>query len=313
MTSPWLSVLMPVYDGAATLSRTLASLHGLCDGIEILAVVQQSEDGSRELLQAESKRLPLSIIEAPHSRNWMRNTNIALSKAVAPYSTMLHQDDLWRPDRAKALQKLSIQHAEARLWVHAADYIDADDRIIGRAAPPFGREPTLVDSETAVARLIVQNTIALPAAMFRRDDALAGGGLDEDLWYTADWDLWLRLARLGPVSWTPRVLSAFRLHKASLTMTGSRDSAEFRRQLSIPVDRHLSALSPNQAKASEPLARLSNELNVCLSGAYHGSRLSCWKTAARIMLLGPARLRKFLAYTNIINRLRPRLRLLGQG
>ncbi|NJM84288.1 MAG: glycosyltransferase [Tabrizicola sp.] len=313
MTDPWLSVLMPVYDGATTLPRTLASLKGQCDGVEILAVVQQSRDGSRSLLEGAARHLPLRIIDAPESRNWMRNTNIALAEARAPLASMLHQDDLWRPGRAIALRKRSAEHPEARLWVHAADYINADDRIIGRAAPPFGRKAALVDSETAVTRLLVQNTIPLPAAMFRRDDALQGGGLDEDLWYTADWDLWLRLARLGPLSWAPDPLAAFRIHSSSLTMTGSRDGADFRRQLSIPVDRHITALPAPRAREVEPLARLSNELNACLAGAYHGSASGCWRTAARIVMLGPARWRPFFAYTNIINRLRPRLRLRGQG
>jgi glycosyltransferase involved in cell wall biosynthesis len=307
MTNPWLSVLMPIHDGAATLPRTLASLRNQTDGVEILAVVQRSGDGSRELLAAAA------IIDAPESRTWMRNTNIALKRARAPLATMLHQDDLWRPGRALALQRMAREHPQAHLWVHGADYIDADDRIIGRAAPPFGRKTMLIDGETALTRLIVQNTIPLPAAMFRRDDALQGGGLDEDLWYTADWDLWLRLAQLGSVSWTPEPLAAFRIHRASLTVTGSRNDADFRRQLSIPVDRHLTALSSGQAKAMEPLARASNDLNACLAGALHGNGPSWWHTAARIVLLGPLRWRQFFTYTNIANRLRPRLRLRGQG
>ncbi|MCX7289403.1 MAG: glycosyltransferase [Rhodobacterales bacterium] len=313
MTAPWLSVLMPIHDGAATLSRTLASLQDQCDGVEVLAVVQRSTDGSRALLEAAARHLDLTIIDAPDSRNWMRNTNIALERASAPLATMLHQDDLWRPGRGPALKRMATDHPDARLWVHAAHYIDEADRIIGRAAPPFGSETGQVDSQTALARLIVQNSIALPAAMFRTQDALQDGGLDEELWYTADWDLWLRLARLGPVSWTPEALAAFRIHKSSLTMTGSRDDADFRRQLSIPVDRHIAALSAAQAKAMEPLARASNDLNACLAGAFHGNGPTWGRTIARIVMLGPLRWPKFFAYTNIINRLRPRLRLRGQG
>jgi glycosyltransferase involved in cell wall biosynthesis len=313
MTNPWLSVLMPIHDGAATLPRTLASLAGQTDGIEILAVVQKSTDGSREQLEAAASLLPLGIIEAPESRNWMRNTNIAMAQARAPLATMLHQDDLWRPGRAHALQRMATDCPTASLWVHAADYVDAEDRIIGRAAPPFGPKAVQIDSETALARLIVQNTVPLPAAMFRCADALQGGGLDESLWYTADWDLWLRLAKLGPLCWRPETLAAFRIHASSLTITGSRDDADFRRQLAIPVDRHLAALPAAQARAMEPLARLSNDLNACLAGAFHGNGPSWWRTLARIVLLGPLRWRQFFAFTNIINRLRPRLRLRKQG
>lgn len=64
MTTPWLSVLMPIYKGAATLPRTLASLEGQGLGIEMIAVVQDGTDGSRAMLQAVPG---LRIIDAPDS------------------------------------------------------------------------------------------------------------------------------------------------------------------------------------------------------------------------------------------------------
>jgi len=309
MSGPWLSVLMPVFNGAATLERTLDSLARQSEGIEVIAVDQASGDGSRALLQARAADLNLTIIDASESRSWMRNTNIALKAARAPLVTMLHQDDLWRPNRADALRRMAEEQPGVRLWLHAADYIDAEDRVIGRAAPPFGPRPSVLTGADALTHLLVQNTVALPSAMFRREDALSFGGLDETLWYTADWDLWLRLARLGRVSWMPEALAAFRVHRGSLTMTGSRDGPAFREQLEIPLARHLPALPAEESARVGRIAGLSNELNAALAGAYHDNGADLRATLLRIVALGPKGWRVFLRDTNIIGRVLPRLRL----
>ena len=303
---------MPIYNGAATLPRTLASLSDQLDGVEVLAVVQSSEDGSRSVLEEQAQTMNLRIIDAPDSKTWMRNTNIALAEARAAHVTMLHQDDLWRPGRAVALQTMIKSMPDARLWLHAADFIDDQDRKVGRFAPPFGMNPSKLTSAEALTHLLVQNTVALPAAMFRRQDALGTGGLDESLWYTADWDLWLRLTRLGPVAWTPAALSAFRIHSKSLTMTGSRNADGFRHQLAVPVDRHIVALLPDEARKTSRLAGISNELNVCLANTYHGNRADIWRLGLKILRLGPFGWRRLLRDTNIIGRVLPRLKLRQQ-
>jgi hypothetical protein len=313
VTAPWLSVLMPVYNGAVTIPATLASIENHGPGIEVIAVDQASRDGSRDLLRTWSGRLDLRIVDAPDSDSWMRNTNIALAEAKAPLVTMLHQDDLWRPGRGAALKAMAALWPEARLWLHAADYVDARGRKVGRFAPPFGPAPALLDGERALERLLVQNTVALPAAMFRRDDALALGGLDETLWYTADWDLWLRLAQLGPVAWRPDPLAAFRVHAGSLTIGGSSDTQGLRQQLAVPLERHLSALPPRTARQVGRLAALSNACNLCLAGAYHGRAAPYGRTLLGLIALGPLGWHRFLRDTNIIGRVAPRLRLKRAG
>ena len=68
--------------------------------------------------------------------------------------------------------------------------------------------------------LLVQNSIAMPAPIFDRQTYRNVGGLDESLWYTPDWDLWLKLAAAGPARYDPYPRTAFRIHGHSLTMTG---------------------------------------------------------------------------------------------
>lgn len=310
--APWLSVLMPVYNGAATLGDSLTSLVGQADGIEVILVDQASDDDSCEVAKGFCNRLDLRIISAPDNKNWVQNTNLALSLARAPRATMLHQDDLWRPGRAALLRRMFDAHPDAALWVHGADYIDDKGRMVGRLTPPFGRRAGLVPSQQALARLMVQNTVAIPAPAFSVALARRDGGLDPSLWYTADWDFWLRLMRGGDLAWSPECAAAFRLHAGSLTVTGSRDGAGFRRQLEIPLERHLVALPQPLRRRVARRARASNALNFWMAAAYHGQRPPLAPILWQLLCLGPVGGVAFLRDSRLIARVAARLSLLAK-
>ncbi|MDA7963937.1 glycosyltransferase [Ruegeria sp.] len=311
MTQPWLSVIMPIFNGQATLETALSSLAGQCEGLEIIAVDQGSTDGSREILEAAQARFPLQIIDNPNGRSWTENTNFGLRQARAPLVTMLHQDDIWLPGRAALLKDMSTRFHEVDIWVHGADLIDSQGKTVGQMCPPFGDTPRVLFPDEALSHLIVQNTVALPAVMFRRDIVLDRGGLDETLWYTADWDLWLRLSRNG-LAWNPRHASAFRIHAKSLTMTGSRDLQSFKRQLEIPLDRHLAELPDQLTTRARKRAEAANALNVCLAGLHHRDLRGLGAALRAALLLGPFEWRGFLRSTQIVQRLTPRLKLAMQ-
>ncbi len=67
-------------------------------------------------------------------------------------------------------------------------------RGLWRCPLPQGRVP----EPLLATRLLIQNFISVPAYVFRRDAYQAVGGMDPALWYTADWDLWVKLGRFGP-------------------------------------------------------------------------------------------------------------------
>ncbi|WP_299987713.1 glycosyltransferase [uncultured Ruegeria sp.] len=308
MTQPWLTVIMPIYNGRATLGTALSSLEGQSDGLEIIAVDQGSTDGSRELLEAACARLPIRIIDNPTGRSWTQNTNYGLREAAAKLITMLHQDDIWAPGRSALLKDISTEYPDVDLWIHGADIIDRKGKAVGRMCPPFGGSRRVLSFQEALSDLIVQNTMALPAVMFKRDAAINKGGLDEELWYTADWDLWLSLAKNG-VGWDPTPAAAFRIHAESQTMTGSRDLQSFKRQLQIPIERHLEHLPIRLRKMARKRAEAANALNVCLASLHHRRLQGIGSALRAFVLLGPFEWRDFLKSSQIVNRLVPRLKL----
>ena len=155
---------------------------------------------------------------------------------------------------------------------------------------------------------MVQNFIAIPAPIFSRQAALSVGGLDEGLWYAADWDLWLKLAVLGPTVYHGRPLAAFRVHGSSQTMQGA--AAEMRRQLELVLDRHLPLWQAHQPGRTEvgAAARLSVELNHALADAVCGRRPSWWSLVRHFLALGLSGGHRFLRDSHIVERVRARLR-----
>lgn len=304
-SEPWLSVLMPVFNGAATLGKSLDSMARQAQGVEVVIVDQGSSDESRDIAASFSDRIDLRLISAPENANWVQNTNLALQSARGAHCTILHQDDIWLPGRGDALGRMFAAHPEAALWVHAAHFLGEADRVVGRFAPPFGDKARLISGKEAHERLIVQNTMALPAVAFRRDTALRLGGLDESLWYTADWDFWLKLILAGPLSWSPKALAGFRLHPGSQTMRRSHDAEEFRAQLEVPFQRHCAGAGADVLKR----ARMSNAMNVWLAGRYHGNPAPMRPLIQHLAGLGPMGAWRFFRDSRLIQRLVPRLRM----
>jgi hypothetical protein len=131
--------------------------------------------------------------------------------------------------------------------------------------------------------------------------------LDENLWYTADWDMWLKLAALGPVYYHDTVTVGFRIHGASQTVTGSRDTGDFAQQMQIVLDRHLDTLGGGSTGV-ERAARASIAVNTALAAASTGDVGSLLRAAGRVLGLGPSGIHRYLRDSRILERVAPRIR-----
>ena len=151
-----------------------------------------------------------------------------------------------------------------------------------------------------------------PSPVIRRDAWLACGGLDEALWYTADWDLYLKLARAGKITVRPEPTTAFRLHGGSLTMAGRSDLNEFRQQLESVLERHMEE-RPNTPHALVSRARASIDVNCAIAAASAGKLGSSPGALLALARLGPRGLARYITQSRIIDRVRPRLKLKLSG
>lgn len=307
MTTPWLSVIVPTFNGARYLPAALDSAQSqTLDGVEIVVVDDGSTDDTLAILSNYRDRLPLTVIER-RIGNWAANSNLGLEHARGEWACFLHQDDEWRPGRlTKIRRRLSDESA---LMLHAASFIDSAGRTVGRWSCPLPSGEAGSPPQKTIARLLVQNFVPLPAATFRRADALKVGGLNPELWFTADWDLWLKLAALGRTTYLPSALAAFRLHGQSQTVVRSGRSAEMRNQYQAVFNAHWPVWRDRldcPARVAEA-ARLAREINIALSARHHGERV-IWSTFSVAAAVGPGTWAYCLWNSRLVERVVSRLR-----
>lgn len=298
---------MPCYRGEQWIDASLGSLaREGSEGVEVLVIDSSPTSTAREIAQSYSDRLRIRVFERCDLGSWQAKTNFGVEMADSSHICWLGVDDLWLPGRAAAIRAWVEAAPDVSLHLGPSAIIDGKGRKLGIWRCPLPANVEL-RSSLVTERLLVQNFVAAPAPVFRRDAWRGCGGLDEGLWYTADWDMWLKLAARGPVYYHDSITVGFRIHGGSLTVTGSHDSSDFARQMQIVLDRHLAKLG-NCSKAIERVARTSIAVNTELSSAASGNMKSLFRAALGVARLGPVGINRYLRDSRIVERLMPRIR-----
>jgi glycosyltransferase involved in cell wall biosynthesis len=314
MRQPWLSVLIPTYNGEDYLPLALNSVLVQGDtnieGIECIVIDDGSNDSTLSILNSYIDKLPLKILQRSRSGNWVANTNHALSVARTEYVCFLHQDDIWLKGRLEIMKRLIEQYPKTNLFLHPSKFIDAKGNYLGLWRCPLPPYPSVIDSSMMIERLLVQNFISIPAPIFKREVALDAGGLDEKLWYTADWDFWLKVASYGETMYYPKPLSAFRVHPTSQTVLRSARLQDFQKQLESVLEKHMASWEANERvkKATWQAARFSIDMNTTLAGRIHGEKTSLLKLLYSFLVLGASGWRRYLRDSRIWERVYARLK-----
>lgn len=309
---PWITVIMPSYKGERWIDTSLSSLvREEAEGVEVLVIDSSPTSEARDIAHSYSDRLRIRVFERCDLRSWQTKTNYGVEMAESNHICWLGVDDLWLPGRAKAVRSWVEAAPDAPLHLAASAIVDKDGRRLGLWRCPLPANVELQPS-LVIERLLVQNFVAAPAPVFRRDAWRACGGLDENLWYTADWDMWLNLTACGPVYYHDSPTVGFRIHQGSLTVTGSHDTAAFKQQMQTVLDRHLTRLDGG-SKAVERAARASISVNTALSSASAGDMTDLWRAAFEVARLGPIGIGRYLRDSRIAERMVPRIRAKLKG
>lgn len=310
--NPWLTVIIPVHNGAPLLDAALAGIAAEDPaGVEVL-IFNSADDGgaARQIADSYADRIAITWHDRADLSNWTFKANAAVELARAPHFSVLCHDDFWLPGHLASIRRSLAAQRGAVMSVAPSRFASPEGKLLGRWGLPFA--PGLVEGQRFGSALLVQNTVAVNGVVLRRDAFLAAGGFDEALWYSADWDLYLKMARAGAIDVRSEVTTAYRVHGNAQTVTASRDIAEFRRQLDQVVDRHLLAFtSPHSAV--DQRVRASIEINCALALAASGKKAGLLRSMLQLMQLGPRQVLRLFDETRLIDRLRPRLRLALTG
>ncbi|WP_082919611.1 hypothetical protein [Sphingobium sp. EP60837] len=306
--TPWLSVIIPVHMGAQFLPMTLASAAAEDPtGVEF-RIYNSGDDNGAARRAAAPFFCRMNIIweDVPDLLPWTSKTNKGVHDAGAPHVVMLHQDDLWLPGHLDAVRTALQSWPDAVMSIGASRFVAAEGRLLGHWRLPFAAG--LHEGAALRDILLVQNNIAIPSPVIRREAWLAIGGMEEALWFTADWDLYLKIMKLGRVGVRNAVTTGFRIHGGSLTIKGSRDPAAFLGQFRVVLNNHADAFE-QLSLANKNKVCASIAVNCALAAASCGDFSGLLPALIKVVKLGPVGAASYLHKSRILDRLRPRLDL----
>ncbi|WP_260597455.1 glycosyltransferase family 2 protein [Sphingomonas endolithica] len=203
---PTVSVIMAVYDGAALLPETIASLRAetLADW-ELIAVDDCSGDDSVAVLERIGDPR-IRVIRSTENGGPVVARNRAFVEARGRYVAGLDQDDICLPDRfARQVAFLDADPGTV-LVSSAADYLIDGRRVAGNWPRPLA--PVMIDW-----LMLLRNPIAWSSVMFRADEARRLEPFERPIMrYVEDFDFYHRIRAYGRVAQIDEVLLLYRCH-----------------------------------------------------------------------------------------------------
>lgn len=231
--TPRVSIILPVRDSAATLSRALAScvMQSWCD-FELIVIDDGSADPSPQIAASFAAFDPrVRLISSCAPRGLVPALQAGCSAARGELIARMDADDYAYPDRLA--EQVALLDAEPELAACGCGVRIARLGPDGSELPPdpgFQRYEAWVNSlatPEAIAReRFVESPLVHPSMMMRRAALERVGGYQDPPW-AEDYDLWLRMMDAGlPLAKAPRVLLDWTDGPARLTRTDTRYSLD---------------------------------------------------------------------------------------
>ena len=256
------SVIVPAFNAARTISRALSSIGAQTHGaIEVIVVDDKSTDETLAVLGAWTK-FPIRVIALDENAGPARARNAGLAVATGRYVAFLDADDEWLPEKT-VLQAAALQdNPEATLVVCDAACIDECGKTVAREfadAPP-------VQGADAWRALLRYSFIATPCVMARRAVFDEVGKFDTSLSVAEDQDMWIRMALAGPVLVIDKPLVRIHVSPASHMRKHATREADF---LLPMIERHV-AQQRHRLSDAERREMLGTRLGQIGRNAYIG-------------------------------------------
>lgn len=202
-----ISVVIPAYNAARFLPRCLASVAAQTHAPAEIIVV---DDGSTDDTGTIAENLGAKVIRRPNGGlSAARNTGIEC--ASGEWIALLDADDMWEP------QKLAAQ----------VELVSGDTVLVYTGIRIFGDEgmrescPAMVPREARKV-LRYRNPITPSSVIARRDALSLNGGFRQDIRACEDWDMWVRLDRLGNFAAVTDALTDYYVYPGSMSTDPQR-------------------------------------------------------------------------------------------
>jgi glycosyltransferase involved in cell wall biosynthesis len=190
------SVIVPAYNAAATLSRALASIDAqTCLPAEIILVDDASHDATWDIIQklsVQHRDLAIKTVRMSENSGPAAARNAGWAIASQNFVAFLDADDAWHPRKLEVQYRWLADHAHIMLCGHRCIVKDEETPIPDL---PAGEIPVRFHG---VASFVVANRLSTPSVMLRRAVSERFTGRKR---CSEDFLLWVQIvARYGPAA-----------------------------------------------------------------------------------------------------------------
>jgi len=205
---PKISILLPIYGESIYLSEAIESVINQSFQDWELIIISDPPIGqkTREIVGEYLKKDPrIKYFENKIKLGFPKSLNRGLEKAQGEYIARIDDDDIWN-NRKKIEKQLEFleRNKEYLLVGSGAIMIDERGKEIGRFLEP--------EKDSEIRNFILyRNPFLHSSTLFCKDVVEKLGGYDETVPGACDYDLWLRLGKIGKFYNFPEFLIRFRM------------------------------------------------------------------------------------------------------
>ncbi len=197
------TVFMPVYNGEKYLDEAIQSvLNQTYPNFHFLIINDGSTDRSKQIISSyRDERIQLIHNQTPSGLKNVRNQG--LQEAKGEYFAPIDCDDVWSPKKLEKQVEFLESHPEFSFIGSRAQFIDENGNIQGTlwryTFSPKKIAPFLLFSNYFIHSSILIRRSKIPPEGYQATTA-------------EDYDLWVRMSRLGPIWSLPHILVKYRVH-----------------------------------------------------------------------------------------------------
>lgn len=180
----YFSVVIPTYNASKTIKRVLFSAVGQSyPPTEVVIVDDFSSDNTIEIITnfVNAYSGSIKFIVVKHTRNFgvSKTRNDGIANSTGNFIAFLDDDDIWEKDKLFIINKILTENPQIKFISHTYSYPDKKEN--------YSSELTVI----SFSSLLFRNYFATPCVIMSSN---IGEYFDENMRYSEDFDLWLRIA-----------------------------------------------------------------------------------------------------------------------
>jgi len=215
MTSGPVDVVIPVFNGERYIERAIRSVQAQSVRVHRIIIADDgSTDGTAEIIN-DLKISDDRIVHLKRSNGGVSAArNAGIQASSSSLIAFLDADDIWLPNKLE-LQLAALAKGGGEVgFVHSSYfYIDENDNLLADIHVTSPKQRGDIFLPLLLEDYVLSGSAS--SVLVLRDVLDKAGTFDEQLFFGEDADLWIRLARISKVDFTPESVVGIRIHDQS--------------------------------------------------------------------------------------------------